>query len=109
MVQTYRELRMEQAIRGALKISALWLPSGLWGKDHEDEARALSSMRRIFESALQDDPVDQTDIYFDYFLKKFGAKVTEEIVKYCELQAENSEYKLSFWLNQAKELCEIIK
>ena len=46
--KTKRELALERAIDGALKIKDLWLPSGSVSVEHEGEAQALDKMYRNF-------------------------------------------------------------
>ena len=46
--KTQRELELEDSIKRAIRISALWRPHGEWDIEHADEARALNYMYQDF-------------------------------------------------------------
>lgn len=53
--KTAREIQLEKAIKGALRLEDVWLPKDDPSPEHADEYRALGFMRQNFILALGTD------------------------------------------------------
>lgn len=51
--KTPREIKLEKAIKGALRIESLWMPDDDPSLEHVDEYRALAFMLQTFKEALK--------------------------------------------------------